>query len=81
MNMTQEDFQEWLENPATRQVLASLKTQAAFMRELWTARAWSAVLMSPEDQLSMNNYKVESEVFERLSKMTYNDFLQWNERV
>ena len=80
MNMTQEEFLEWIETPATRQLLAAFKTEAASLRGIWTARAWGMGLMTPEEQMTLHSYKIESETFERLSKMTYGDFLQWNEK-
>ncbi len=72
--LSETEFADWLENPATHEVLSALKQRAIVLRQMWAERVWSNVNPTMEAQISSATGKGEIMAYEELAGLTFDDY-------
>ncbi len=73
-----EDFEDWLENPVTREVFLALKNAAAHSKMLWGHKAWESPFLTMENQIDMAELKAKSRICEDVSELSYETLMSWS---
>jgi hypothetical protein len=74
--LSREDFEGWLENPATRAVLKAIGNRANFTREMVQGQMMVTAYLTPEHQVQLALLKGEAMAYELMSMLTFEDLQQ-----
>ena len=74
--VTEDQFQEWLENPVTEQVFRALMNWSRFLEEEVKAEMWAASHLSPEEQCRLALNKGRSRQAQETARLDFETFEQ-----
>lgn len=74
MKLTQEDIDQWRENPVTAAVLSCVKALADGAKDEWMSMSWEG---GKADPVALAMLRMKAEVASDLADMTLEDIEQW----
>jgi len=74
MAVSKDDFEEWLENPVTGEVLAAVGRYGQTLRVRFSDQAWSGGIWTGERQVDLAVIKGQSRMASELSELDFEAF-------
>lgn len=72
--LSKEAFAEWLDNPATLEILAALRIKAQLLMKDTQARMWASGMLTPEQQVDVALIRGKVQMLQDMASWTPEDF-------
>jgi hypothetical protein len=72
--LSKEAFAEWLDNPATLEILAALRIRAQLLSKTTLTHVWASGLLTPEQQVDVALIKGKVQMLQDIASWTPEDF-------
>jgi hypothetical protein len=72
--LSKEAFAEWLDNPATLEILAALRIRAQLLAKTTLTHVWASGFLTSDQQVELAKIKGKVQMLEDLASWTPEDF-------